>query len=120
MNAGQRITTILKEWLQLTRLESHAIKVGRWSELTRIQKVKTALQQPLIDAVEEWKTKNPAEATSNPFRHEISRLFDLESHDGELLAVRKREVREKILLLEQALSDLRHLRSSCAQATETA
>ena len=104
----------------MTRLESHAIKVGRWSELARIQKAKAALQQPLIDAIEQWKTESPEEAASNPFRYEISRLFDLESHDGKLLAVRKREVREKILLLEQALSDLRHLRSSCAQRPEAA
>jgi len=120
MNSRQRITTLLKEWLEMTHLECHAITVGRWSDLARIQKSKAALQQPLTDAIEEWKIENPVEAASNPFRHEVSRLLDLESHNSELLAVRKREVREKMLLLEQALYDLRRLRSFYAPTSEAA
>jgi hypothetical protein len=120
MNPRQRITGLLKEWLEMTHLECHSIQVGRWSELARIQKSKAALQQPLTDAIEEWKTENPEEAASNPFRQEISRLLDLESHNSELLAVRKREVREKMLLLEQALYDLRRLCSSYSHTSEAA
>jgi hypothetical protein len=120
MNPRQRITMFLKEWLELTHRESHAIQVGRWAELARIQKAKAALQQPLTDAIEQWKTENPAEAVANPFRNEVSRLLDLESHNCELLAVRKREVREKIHLLEQALYDLRLLRSTFAPTSEAA
>jgi outer membrane PBP1 activator LpoA protein len=120
MNSRHRITTLLKEWLEMTRLESHAIQMGRWSELARIQKAKTALQQPLTDALDQWKTENPEEAATNLFRDDISRLIALESHNSELLAVRKREVREKMLLLEQALYELRRLRSACAQTPEVA
>ena len=104
----------------MTHLECHAIQVGRWSELGRIQKSKAALQQPLNDAIEQWRKENPAEAAATPFRREITRLLDLESHNSELLAVRKREVREKMLLLEQVLYDLRRLRSSYAEASEAA
>ena len=120
MNARQRIAQLLKEWLEMTRRESHAIQVGRWPELARIRKAKAALQQPLTDAIEQWKTENPQEAATNPFRSEISSLLDLESHNSELLAVRKREVREKMLLLEQALYDLLHLRSSYTPTSEAA
>jgi len=119
MNARQRITTLLKEWLEITQRESHAIQVARWSELARIQQTKAALQKPLNDAIEQWKAENPAEALSNPFRDEVNRLLALESRNSELLAVRKREVREKMLLLEQALYDLRRLHS-CAEAAEAA
>jgi outer membrane PBP1 activator LpoA protein len=119
MKARQRITTLLKEWLEMTHREFHAIQMGRWSELSRIQKAKADLQLPLTDAIEQWKIEYPAESTSHPFRDEISRLLDLESHNSELLALRKREVREKILLLEQALYDLHLLHSSYAQ-TEAA
>jgi outer membrane PBP1 activator LpoA protein len=119
MNARQRITTLLKEWLEMTQRESHAIQVARWSELARIQKAKAVLQRPLTDAIEQWKTENPEEAASNPFRDGVSSLLALESHNSELLAVRKRKVREKILLLEQALYDLRRLRS-CAPTPEAA
>ena len=120
MNARQRITMLLKEWLEMTHHESRVIQVGRWSELARIQKAKAALQQPLTDAIEQWKTENPSEAASHPFRDEVSRLLALEASNGKLLAVRKREVREKALLLEQALDDLRRLRSSYAQTSEAA
>jgi len=120
MNARQRITLLLKEWLDMTRHECHAIQMDRWSELNKIQKAKTALQQPLDEAIEQWKAENPTEAALNPFRHEISRLIALESRNSELLAVRKREVREKMLLLEQALYDLRHARSACTLTPEAA
>lgn len=120
MNARQHITALLKEWLDMTHRESHAIQMGRWSELARIQKAKAALQRPLTNAIERWKTESPAEAASHPFRDEVSRLLALEANNGELLAVRKREVREKTLLIEQALDDLRRLRSSYAQTSEAA
>jgi outer membrane PBP1 activator LpoA protein len=120
MKTRQRITMLLKEWLEMTHRESHAIQMGRWSELARIQKAKTALQLPLTDAIEQWNTENPAEAASHPFRDEVSRLLALEANNCELLAVRKREVREKALLLEQALDDLRRLRSSYEPTSEVA
>ena len=119
MNARQRITTLLNEWLEMTHHESRVIQAGRWSELARIQKAKAALQLPLTDAIEQWQAENPAEAASHPFRDEVSRLLALEASNGKLIAERKREVREKALLLEQALDDLRRLRSSYAQASET-
>jgi outer membrane PBP1 activator LpoA protein len=120
MNARQRITALLKEWLLLTHRESHAIQLGRWSELAEIQNAKDDLRLPLANAIEQWKLENPAERDSNPFRDEVNRLLALESHNSELLALRKREVREKILLLEQALYDLRRLCPLCAQTSEAA
>jgi len=120
MNPRQRITMLLKEWLELTHRESHVIQMGRWSELAKVQKAKAALQDPLTAAIEQWRSQHPAEVISNPFRGEIRRLLDLESHNGELLAVRKHEVREKILLLEQALFDLRLLHSFYATTSEAA
>jgi outer membrane PBP1 activator LpoA protein len=116
MKARQIITTLLKEWLELTHRESHAIQMGRWSELARIQAAKAALQAPLTEAIERWKNENPAEAAGHPFRDEVNRLLALEAHNGELVAVRKREVREKILLLEQALDDLCRFQSSYVTA----
>ena len=120
MKARQRITTLLNEWLEMTHRESHAIQVGRWSELARIQKAKAALQQPLTEAIEQWKAENPVEAFAHPFREEVSRLIALEARNSELLALRKREVREKILLLEQALYDLRRMQTSYAQTSAAA
>jgi outer membrane PBP1 activator LpoA protein len=116
MKARQHITTLLKQWLELTHREAHAIQMGRWSQLSRIQKAKGALQEPLNDAIAQWKNENPAEFACYPFRSEISRLLALEADNSELLALRKREVREKILLIEQALDDLRRLHSAYSQA----
>jgi hypothetical protein len=118
MNARHRITLLLQEWLEMTHRESHVIQIGRWSELGAIQKAKAALQAPLSEAIEQWKAESPAEAASHPFREEVSRLLALEADNAELLAVRKRAVREKTLLLEQALDDLCRLRSACARTPE--
>jgi outer membrane PBP1 activator LpoA protein len=116
MKARQEITMLLNQWLELTHREGHAIQMGRWSELARIQKAKGALQQPLNEAIEQWKNENPAQFACYPFRDEIRRLLALEADNSELLALRKREVREKILLIEQALDDLRRLHSAYSQS----
>jgi outer membrane PBP1 activator LpoA protein len=108
MKARQRITMLLKEWLEITHFEAQAIQTARWSALARIQKGKAALQKPLTEAIEQWKSENAEESALNPFRDSVNRLLTLESHNSGLLAVRKREVREKMLLLEQALDDLNH------------
>lgn len=116
MKARSQITQLLNQWLELTHREGHAIQMGRWSELARIQKAKGALQEPLNEAIEQWKAEAPAEAACYPFRQEIRRLLALESDNSELLALRKREVREKILLIEQALDDLRRFQTAYCQA----
>jgi outer membrane PBP1 activator LpoA protein len=120
MKSRELITRLLNEWLEMTHRESHAIKMGKWSELARIQKAKADLQGPLTDAIETWKAENPHEFGVYPFRDEVSRLLEVEAQNSDLLAVRKREVREKILLLEQALDDLRRLHAGCDQSSKAA
>jgi hypothetical protein len=120
MDSSHPIAVLLREWLELTRSESHAIQFGRWNEVAQIQKSKSTLQKPLISAIEQWKAGNPSEAATNPFHVEVSRLLELEARTSELLAVRKREVREKILLLEQALYDLRRNVPARAAASQVA
>lgn len=112
MNAREHITMLLKEWLELTHLESHAIRVGRWSEMTRVERAKTELAQPLTNAVKRWKSENPDESRGSPFHREIDRLIALENQNSRLIAVRKLEVREKILIIEQALYDLRYVQGA--------
>lgn len=111
---------LLKEWLDLTHLESHAIRVGRWSEMTRIERAKSELAPPLASAIGRWKSDNPVEAVGNPFHREIDRLIALEQQNSRLIAVRKLEVREKILIIEQALYDLRYIEASYEQRSEAA
>jgi hypothetical protein len=112
MTARQHIASLLKEWLELTKLESHAIQIGRWTELAKIEKAKAGLEQPLLDAIEKWNLEPRHDGAANIFRVDIKQLLELESSQSKLLAVRKREVREKKLLLEQALEDLRYVRSA--------
>lgn len=120
MNSIQNIAALLKEWLELTRLELHSLQIGRWNDLAKIQTAKHALRASLVEGVAQWKTENPGEAATNPFPNEVSRLLELEARSSELLAVRKREVREKILLLEQALYDIRRVRPMVAAASQAA
>jgi hypothetical protein len=119
MKARHQITMILKQWLQLTHHESRSIQVNRWSDLAKIQRAKDLLQQPLSDALVQWRIDEPSEPAWNLIGHEIGRLRDLEAQQSELLAVRRREVREKILLLEQALFDLCRFRPT-TQKSEAA
>jgi outer membrane PBP1 activator LpoA protein len=116
MNPRQRINTLLKEWLDMTHIEAQAVQAGRWSALSRVEKAKAALEKPLNDAIEQWKTEKPEEAAATPCPEEIHRMIAMESHQSRLLAVRKRQVREKMLLVEQALFDLHHLHSSTHKA----
>lgn len=120
MKARHEITLILKQWLQLIRNESHSIHIGRWSELVKIQRAKDTLQQPLSEALVRWRLEDPQEAAWNLIHHEICRLRELEAQHSELLAVRKREIREKILLLEQALFDICRFRPALTQASQAA
>jgi hypothetical protein len=108
----QHIAAILKQWLEMTQAESQAIQSGEWAVLRRIQSAKVELRPPLGQAVEQWRAANPAEAATNPFRAEVTELLALETQNGHLLAARKHRAREKKRLLEQALFNLRRVRSS--------
>jgi len=112
MDSRQRIAAILKQWLEMTHAEGQAIRSSDWPALRTIQKTKAALKPPLSQAVEQWRAENPAEAAANPFRSEVAQLLALETQNGNILAARKHRMHEKKRLLEQALFNLRRVRSS--------
>jgi hypothetical protein len=112
MVARHQIYQLLKQWLHLTRRESHVLQIGRWSELPKIQKAKDLLQGPLTGAFQQWQCEELDRHLLNVLRHGVEQLRGLELRESQLLAVRKREVREKILLLEQALEELSRLSPS--------
>jgi hypothetical protein len=112
MDPRQRIAAILKQWLERTHAEAQAIQAGDWAALRHIQAAKAELRLPLGQAVEQWRAQHPAEAAANPFRAEVSQLLALETQNGNVLAARKHRAHEKKRLLEQALFNLRRLRST--------
>jgi hypothetical protein len=112
MDPRQRIAAILKEWLNKTHAEAQAIQVGDWAGLRVIQATKVELRLPLGQAVEAWRASDPAEAAANPFRAEVSHLLALETQNGNVLAARRHRAQEKKKLLEQALFNLRRVRSA--------
>jgi len=112
MDHRQHIAAVLKQWLEMTHAESHAIQSGNWAELRKIQASKAALRPPLGQAIEQWRAANPAEAAANPFRAEVADLLSLEAQNGNVLAARKHRAQAKKRLLEQALFNLRRVRSS--------
>ena len=115
MDPRQRITSMLKEWLERTHAETQAIQSGNWAALRTVQAAKAELRLPLGQAVEQWRAQNPAEAAANPFRSEVSQLLALETQNGNMLVARKHRAREKKRLLEQALFNLRRVRSTYAK-----
>ena len=112
MDPRQQIAAILKQWLEKTHAETQAIQAGDWAALRGIQSAKAELRLPLGQAVEEWRARHPAEAAANPFRSEVSQLLALETQNGNVLTARKHRAQEKKRLLEQALFNLRRVRSS--------
>jgi hypothetical protein len=118
MNPRQQIATILKQWLEMTLEESQAIENGDIFALREIQKSKATLREPLGEAVTLWRKESPEEYNTQPFREEVKHLLALETRHSELLAARKRNAHEKKALLEQALFNLRRVRSSYAQGPE--
>jgi hypothetical protein len=112
MDPRQRIAAILKQWLEMTHAESQAIQCGDWAALRDIQASKAQLRPPLSQAVEQWRAENPAEAAANPFRAEVADLLALETQNGNFLAARKHRAHQKKQLLEQALFNLRRVRST--------
>jgi flagellar biosynthesis/type III secretory pathway chaperone len=112
MDPRQRIAAILKQWLEMTHAESQAIQSGDWPALRRVQAAKAELRLPLGQAVEQWRAENPAQAAAQPFRDEVTQLLALETQNGSLLAARKHRAHEKKRLLEQALFNLRRVRST--------
>ncbi|MGO8696728.1 MAG: hypothetical protein ACLQVY_03285 [Limisphaerales bacterium] len=118
MNPRQQIAAILKQWLEMTLEESQAIQNGNIIGLREIQKSKAGLREPLGQAVTLWRKESPEEAETQPFREEVEHLLALETRHSELLAARQRNAHEKKALLEQALFNLRRVRSSYAQGSE--
>jgi hypothetical protein len=112
MDPRQRIAAILKQWLERTHAEAQAIQAGDWPALRKIQAAKAELRLPLGQAVEQWRAAQPDEAAANPFRNEVSQLLALETQNGNILAGRKHRAQEKKRLLEQALFNLRRIRST--------
>jgi hypothetical protein len=112
MDHRQRIAAILKKWLEMTHGESQAIRSGDWAALRGIQANKAKLRLPLGQAVEKWRAENPADAAADPFRAEVAQLLALETQNGNFLAARKHRAQQKKQLLEQALFNLRRVRST--------
>jgi len=79
MDHRRQIAVILKQWLQMTRGESQAIRASDWAALRKVQGAKAELRQPLGRAFELWRAENPAEVASDPFRIEIAELLALEA-----------------------------------------
>ena len=115
MDPRQSIAAILKEWLQKTQAEAQAIHASDWNALRKVQSAKAELRPSLGQAVEEWRTHHPAEAAANPFHTEVSQLLALETQNGNILAARKHRAQEKKRLLEQALFNLKRVRSTYAK-----
>jgi hypothetical protein len=119
MEHRQRIAAILKQWLEMTHAEAQAIRSGDWAALRNVQAGKSQLRQPLAESIAQWRAADPADAAADPFRAEVSQLLALETQNGNLLAARKHRAHQKKRLLEQALFNLRRVRSTYAKPART-
>ena len=123
MNARARLAELLDKWLQLTHREFQAIEGGVWKELAGVQALKNALQDPLRDALDDWKNENRTAGAATEdeaiFRSTVDRLLTLETRSAELLAARRQKALERKSLIEQAGRNLRMVRDSYARNPDT-
>jgi len=120
MDHRAQIAARLRQWLNRTRDECDAIQAGDWPAVRRIQEAKSKLRPGLTDAIEKWRVQSPEEADLSIFSQDVRHLLALETQNGDLLAARRRQAQEKKLLLEQALFNLRRVRSSYAPLPDPA
>jgi len=114
MNPTENASSLLQQWLEMTRAEAEAIQSSAWQRIAEIQSRKASLRQPLTEAFQHW---NPGEL---PFRADLGRLIALESRNAQALTDRLKKAREQHLALERASHNLRNVRRSYAPAPATA
>lgn len=120
MNSRSQIAALLRQWLQRTREESRSIQAGDWSALRQLQEAKATLRPRLTAAIDCWRAESSGKADLTIFSQDIRRLLALETQNGELIVARRHQAQEKKRLLEQALFNLRRVRSSYAPPLEPA
>jgi hypothetical protein len=94
MNPTENASSLLQQWLEMTRAEAEAIQSSAWQRIAEIQSRKASLRQPLTEAFQHW---NPGEL---PFRADLGRLIALESRNAQALTDRLQKAREQHLALE--------------------
>jgi len=118
MGHREQIASLLRQWLIQTRQESDAIQAGDWAALRQIQAGRAELRPVLTEVTERWRAENPAEFDLTAFSQDLARLLAMESHNVQLLVARRRKTQERKALLEQALYNLRRVRSSYGQPAQ--
>lgn len=116
MSYREQIAALLRQWLVHTRQESDAIQAADWPALQQIQARRAELRPILTEAVDRWREENPGEFDLSGFSRDLARLLAMESHNVQLLVARRRRAQERKAALEQALYNLRRVRSSYAMA----
>jgi hypothetical protein len=118
MGHREQIASLLRQWLIHTRQESDAIQAGDWNALRQIQSGRAELRPALTEVTERWRAENPSEFDLTAFSQDLARLLAMESHNVQLLVARRRKTQERKALLEQALYNLRRVRSSYGQPAQ--
>jgi hypothetical protein len=116
MTARNEMAGILQHWLQLAQKEGEAIESGDWAAVIKIQARKTVLREKFTVAALQCAaldaTDASGQASSRPFRLEVARIVSLLTRNGEALAEKMRQARERQHSLEQGRQNLGRIQRS--------
>jgi len=114
MSADQQLLDAFEEWRRLATAEGEAIRARNWLLAADCQKALRQLQ-PLIvhytqEAQKEWQRQGVDYGEKqNSFRELISRLMDIESQNGALLAAVQSSAQVRLDQLQQASRTLKQV-----------
>jgi hypothetical protein len=117
MIAKKKLFDAYDSWEQLTQAEGSAIQSGDWSRVAECQQAKQGLQKKIIHLTESAQaecieTGLDSKNFERDLRPIINNLISMESHNSELLAIRRQAADVEKLDLDQASQNLRRVQKS--------
>lgn len=122
MIAKKNLFEAYDTWEQLTQTESAAIKASDWARVTESQQSKQVLQKKIIALTESAQAEcieTGLDSThfERDLRPIINNLILMESHNAELIAVKRQAADVEKLDLDHASNNLRRLQKSYSPPT---
>lgn len=124
MSARDHLFSLYEQWRRLSLAESEGIERADWSEVTRCQNAKHALQERIVAATDALKTEQLAlccdpRETESAIRTVVSRLMELESQNSRQLAQQRVRAEGEQAGADQAAQQLRQVNRAYGQPRQT-
>ncbi len=124
MKAREHLFGLYEQWRRLSLAEGDGILHGAWTEVSRCQNAKHALQERIIAATDALQTEqtilhlDPRE-TESAIRAVVSQLMELEGQNARRLDEQRAQAEAEQAGAEKAGQNLRHINRAYGQPRHT-